>query len=58
MYYKSPVSSNFFILSLFFINGPQALYVKSACLKCILGTNLSHANKKLLINSSNKRGPT
>ena len=51
MYYKSPVSSNFFILSLFFINGPQALYVKSACLKCVLGTNLSHANRNLLTNS-------
>ena len=28
---------NFCILSLFFVNGPQALYVNPDCLKCISG---------------------
>ena len=29
----------FFILSLFLVNGPQALYVNSVCLKCISRTD-------------------
>ena len=42
------VSLCFCILSLFFVNDSQALYVNSGCLKCISGINLSAANKKLL----------
>ena len=37
----------FFIRSLFFLNGPQALYANLGCLKCISGINLSPTNKKL-----------
>ena len=49
MYRQSPVSLNFWILSLFFVNDLQALHVNLGCrLKCISGINLSHANKNLL----------
>ena len=36
-----------FILSLFLVNDPEALYVNPDCLKFISGINLSPANKKL-----------
>ena len=36
------------ILSWFFVNGPQALYINPGCLKCTTGINLSPANKNLL----------
>ena len=45
---ESPVSLNFWILSLFFVNGQQALYVNLGCLKYISGINLSPANKNLI----------
>ena len=32
---------------MFFVNGPQALYVNPGCLKCISCLNLSPANKNL-----------
>ena len=35
-------------LSLVLVNGPQALYVKPGCFKCISAINLSPANKNLL----------
>ena len=38
----------FFILSLFFVNGPWAVKVNPGCLKSISGINLSPANKNLL----------
>ena len=46
---------------MFFINGPQALYVNPSCLKGISGINLSPANQKLfttsfILYSLNKRG--
>ena len=44
----NPVSLNFCILHLIFVNGPQALYVNAGCLKCILGINLPPTNKHLL----------
>ena len=47
MYRESPVSLNFYILSLFFVNGPQALYINPVCLKCSSGMDLSSVNKEL-----------
>ena len=47
MYSKSPVSLNFWILSLFFVNGPEVLCVKSGCIKRMLSLNLSPSNKNL-----------
>ena len=44
----SPVSLKFCILSLIFVNGPQALYINPGCLKWISGINISPVNKKLL----------
>ena len=38
---------HFLILSLFLVNGPQALKVKPGCFKCISGINLSPANKNV-----------
>ena len=38
-----------FLLCFFFVNGPEEFYVNPGCLKCISGTNLSPANKNLLI---------
>ena len=35
---------NFSILSLFFVNEPQSLQLKTGCFKCISGTNLSPAS--------------
>ena len=49
MYIESPFSLNFFILSLFLVNGPRTLYVNPGCIKCIPGINLSHANNNLLL---------
>ena len=40
-------SLNFCILSLLFVNGPQALYVNPYSLKCISGINISPVNKTL-----------
>ena len=48
MYRESPVSLNIWIISLFFVNGLEALYVNPVYLKYISGINLSPANKKLL----------
>ena len=48
MYRESPVSLNFCILSLFFVNGPKALYVNLCRLRCISDIILSPANKNLL----------
>ena len=48
IYRESPVSLNFCILSLFYVNGPKALYVNPGCVKCISGINLSPVNKNLL----------
>ena len=45
----SSVSLNFYILSLIFVNGPQALCVNTGCIICISGMNVSPANKKLPI---------
>ena len=57
------VSLNYWILSLFFVNGPQTLDVNLSCLKCISDISLLPANKNLLTISfilyfQNKRGPT
>ena len=39
-----------FVLSLLnLVNGPQALYLKLGCLKCIFGINLAPVNKSLFI---------
>ena len=38
---------NFFILSLFLVNAPQALYINPGCLKRISGIHLSRANENL-----------
>ena len=38
----------FFILPLFLVNGPEALYVNPGCLKCISGMNISPAEKERL----------
>ena len=51
MYFVSPVFLNFWVLSLFLVNGPQALYVNPGYLKGISGINLSPASKNLLIKS-------
>ena len=54
MYRESPISLNFCILSLLFVNDPQALYInpdlssEEGCLKYTSGINLSSANKNLL----------
>ena len=48
LYCESSVSLSFWILSFFFVNGPQALYVNQGCLKCISGINLSPVYKNLL----------
>ena len=39
------LSHYFCILLLVFVNGSQVLHVNPGCLKCILGINLSPANK-------------
>ena len=44
MYHETLISLNFCILSLFFANAPQALYVNPSGLKNISGINLSPAN--------------
>ena len=49
MYHESSVSLSFSILSLFSVNGPQAVYVKLGYTKYISGINLSPANKNLFI---------
>ena len=47
MYLEPPGSLIFcFILSLFLVNGPQALHIIPGCLHCICSINLSPANKK------------
>ena len=38
---------HFLILSLFLVNGPQALYVKPGYFKSISGINLSQTSKNL-----------
>ena len=48
-YFELPVYLNFFILSLFLVNGPEILYANPGCLKCISGMTLSPANKSLFI---------
>ena len=53
IYPELPVSSSFYVLSLFFVNGSQALYVNPGCLKFISGINLSPANKNLFTMSFN-----
>ena len=50
-YLEAPVSLNIYILSLFFLNGPEVLFVNPGCLKCISGMNLTSVNKKLFIDS-------
>ena len=47
-YRKSPSFANFCILSLFFVNEPEALYLNPGYLKSTSGINLSPANKILL----------
>ena len=47
MYRESLVSLNFWILSLFFVNGAQVLYVTPECLKCFSGIYLPPANQNL-----------
>ena len=47
MYLESPVSLNFFILSLFLVNGPKALYINLG--HCISGMNLCPPNKNWFI---------
>ena len=48
MYFVSPVSLNFWILSLFLVNGPQALKVNAGYFECNSGINVSPANKNVL----------
>ena len=47
MYLESPISLNFFILYLFLVNSPQALYINPGFFKYISGINLSLINKIL-----------
>ena len=59
MYYESPVSLNFCVLSLFLVNSVQEVCVNldlpctAGCLKYISGMNLSPANKNLFTISFN-----
>ena len=39
IYSEYPVSLNFDILSLFLMNGPEALYINPGCFKWISGIN-------------------
>ena len=68
---ESTFPLHFSIFSLFYVSGPQALYVNPSCLKCISGINLFPANKNVLsisiilylvlscfTNNLNKRGRT
>ena len=70
-YRESAFPLHFSIFSLFYVSGPQALYVNPSCLKCISGINLFPANKNVLsisiilylvlscfTNNLNKRGRT
>ena len=46
---QHPGSLDFFIFSLFLVNGPQTIYVIRGCFKCISGRNLSPAIKNCLL---------
>ena len=51
VYQESPVSLNFYTISLFFVNCPQALYVNpdlpsaGSCLTCFQGIDVSPVHK-------------
>ena len=49
MYLVSPNYLSFSILSFIFVNGPEALYLNSGCLRCVSGMIVSPVNTNLII---------